>query len=541
MKKFLLITFLAFTNLSAFANPEKIDMTKWQYNPAENVFYQLGIKYCDNPSDENIEKIAVFVPAGYLKCESNGNNTYSCKINSKTKIKNYNIKSAPIVMSVNTPQYESEPALTSPISVWEYANNGFIYIHTGLRGKEHGAPATVTDLKAAVKFIRYNKNIIHWNTERIFSFGMGEGGAQSVLLGVSGDNKLYEPYLMEIGAVKGLSDSISGSMSWCPVTSLDIANESYEWDFGFLRTDIDEKTQEISKKMAAEFGQYLNETKFRKDDGNLLELIPTNSGTYNAGSYYVYLGKLISQSLTNFLFDNLFPIDMNVYGKENLSFIKDIQDEKNEEIETQKYEDLVFKSPEDYINFLNKDKNWITYDSSTRLAKISNFKDFVENMKSADKPIGAFDGLNKDQPENILFGINGEGSHFDRRTQSIFESTDYSKEFTQDFSKTDKLGYSTDTRVEMYNPLYYIMPVFKGYKTSKVAKYWRIRSGLSQPNTSLTTEVNLALALKRYCGEKKVDFETVWAMGHVRAERRGTPDENFIRWVNKCVTKSKKL
>ncbi len=84
------------------------------------------------------------------------------------------------------------------------------------------------------------------------------------------------------------------------------------------------------------------------------------------------------------------------------------------------------------------------------------------------------------------------------------------------------------------------MPYYKGYKTSKVAKYFRIRTGLSQTDTALTTEVNLSLALKKYCGNKNVDFETVWAMCHVKAERRGTPEANFVRWVNKCSTKSNK-
>jgi len=545
MKKFLFISSLILltSNLSAFANPEKIDMTKWQYNSAENVFYQLGIKYCENPVDEKFEKLAVFVPAGYLKCNSNGDNTYSCKINNKTKIKNYTVKTAPIVMPINTPAYSSAPALTDYTSVWEYTNEGFIYVYAGLRGKEHGVPAGVTDLKAAVKYIKYNKNIIPWNVNRIFSFGMSGGGAQSVLLGATGDSKLYEPYLKQIGAVEGVSDSIEGSASWCPITSLDIANEAYEWNLGSTRTDLDKNTQKISDKMAIEFAKYLNEKQFRNSDGNLLELRATNSGIYQAGSYYVYLEKLINQSLTNFFFDNLFPVDMNIYGKEKLTQIEEFEETKDEtnSEEKPKYDDLVFKTPQDYIKYLNREKEWVNYDSATQSAKISNLKDFAKFMKPATKPVGAFDGLERQQTENTLFGNNGKPSHFDRKTEFVLEKTEYSKDFANDFAKTDFVGNSIDVKMNMYNPLYFIMPAFEGYKTSKVAKHWRIRSGLSQTDTALTTEVNLSLALKRYCGEKNVDFETVWAMEHVKAERRGTPDENFIKWVNKCVTKSKKL
>ena len=50
----------------------------------------------------------------------------------------------------------------------------------------------------------------------------------------------------------------------------------------------------------------------------------------------------------------------------------------------------------------------------------------------------------------------------------------------------------------MYNPLYYFSGYYDGYQKSAVADYWRIRTGIAQSDTSLTTEVNLALALKNY-------------------------------------------
>lgn len=74
-----------------------------------------------------------------------------------------------------------------------------------------------------------------------------------------------------------------------------------------------------------------------------------------------------------------------------------------------------------------------------------------------------------------------------------------------------------------------------GFGKSNVAKYWRIRSGIEQFNTSVTTEANLALALEKYDGVKSVDFETVWAQGHTEAERTGDATANFIAWINSCV------
>ena len=149
MKKFLLLITLIFFVTPAQAVPEKIDMTKWQYNYAENVFYQLGISYCDNP-DEQIQKLAVFVPAQYMKCEQNENETYSCKIDKKANLKNYTAKSAPIVIPAS--DYKLNPALTEYKSVWEYTSEGFIYVHAGSKGNI--APQGITDLKAAIRYIR---------------------------------------------------------------------------------------------------------------------------------------------------------------------------------------------------------------------------------------------------------------------------------------------------------------------------------------------------------------------------------------------------
>ncbi len=38
---------------------EKIDMTKWQYNADDDVYYQTGISYCASPADEAYETLAL--------------------------------------------------------------------------------------------------------------------------------------------------------------------------------------------------------------------------------------------------------------------------------------------------------------------------------------------------------------------------------------------------------------------------------------------------------------------------------------------------
>ncbi len=85
----------------------------------------------------------------------------------------------------------------------------------------------------------------------------------------------------------------------------------------------------------------------------------------------------------------------------------------------------------------------------------------------------------------------------------------FASDFEEDLQKTDMAGYTVAQRLNMYTPLYYLLESQDGYRASTPAKHWRIRTGIAQSDTSLTTEVNLALALQNYDGVESVDFATV--------------------------------
>lgn len=219
----------------------KIDMTKWQYNSDDKVYYQIGLSYCENPANEEYEKLAVFVPASYFSATENSDGTYTCELKSDVKVGSYTAATAPIVMPINTPGYSAQKALTDYSDVSDYTDQGFIYVHAGCRGRDDGAPAGVTDLKAAIRYIRYNNGVIAGNTDNIFTFGMSGGGAQSAIVGATGDSELYNDYLSAIGAVEGVSDAVQGAMCWCPITNLDTADESYEWMMGSTRSGLSDE------------------------------------------------------------------------------------------------------------------------------------------------------------------------------------------------------------------------------------------------------------------------------------------------------------
>ena len=270
--------------------------------------YKRQIQYCANPVDLTYETLGIFVPAEYMNATDNGDGTFTCELNLDGKVGDYTAETAPIVIPVETPGYMAMEAPTDYVSgVKSYTDAGFIYVNAGCRGRNEGAPAAITDLKAAVRYLRYNGDNMAGSIDRIFTFGMSGGGAQSALMGATGNSDLYTPYLNAIGAVEGFSDAVEGSMCWCPITNLDYADEAYEWNMGITRTDLNDDMQELSDNMAKAFAEYINELGLKDEEGNILTLSESENGIYQSGSYYEYIKSEIERSLNNFLSDTTFP------------------------------------------------------------------------------------------------------------------------------------------------------------------------------------------------------------------------------------------
>lgn len=567
-------------------NLPKIDNTAWLYNADDDVYYQLGITYCETPADENYENLAIFVPGAYFTGTENGDGTYTCEINSDSTVGIYTAATAPVVMPINTPGYSAMAPLSSYSSLTSYTDEGFIYVHAGCRGRDHGAPAGVTDLKAAIRYIRYCADVLPGDTDSIFTFGMSGGGAQSALMGSTGDSDLYTPYLEAIGAVQGVSDAVLGSMCWCPITNLDSADEAYEWMMGITRSGLSDEDQEISDKLAFAFADYINRAGIKDPEGNVLTLEVSGEGIYQAGSYYDYLLTVIEGSLANFLEDTEFPYTASassrgggmpggrggfggqrpegmpdggfgggIPGGADLSAEKGNKTDRSNENEAVSFEEIdditrnvtssglslsgTYDTVQDYIDAMNANGEWVSYDAETGTVKVSSIADFVKAFKSASKNLGAFDQLDAGQGENTLFGYgDGSGAHFDAVLGAILYEleNEYASDYSEDFSRIDAVGNTFDYRVNMYTPLYYLLESEEGYGTSNVAKYWRIRTGIAQSDCALSTEVDLALALENYEGVESVDFETIWGAGHTQAERTGSSTDNFVAWVNDCMS-----
>ena len=366
-----------------------------------------------------------------------------------------------------TPQLQNE----KPNATLEALLRGYVVASVGARGRtlKDGekfigkAPAAVIDLKAAVRYLKFNDKFMPGDANKIISNGTSAGGAMSALLGASANAKEYEPYLDELGAAKA-DDQIYAASIYCPVTNLEHEDEAYEWMFGgvdkFEKLDfsaldatsfndrskksktitgeLNATQKELSRELKSKFPAYLNSLNLKDAKGHALSLDENGEGSFKE-----YISALISKAFT-----------------------------------ATKSSDKNTLTPK-----------FITLDTQgCSLGYTFKFEDFIASLKSA-KAVVAFDGFGLENPENDLFG--------DSKTPA--------KHFTK-FAKERSGGEMAEAGViKMMNAMSYT-------KNKEAAKFYRIRQGTNDTDLALAVPAMLALSLKN--AGKEVDFEAVWGEGH---------------------------
>ena len=356
----------------------------------------------------------------------------------------------------------------------------------------------------------------------------------SVMAGATGDSKAYIPYLSEIGAAQTdedghtVSDEVTGTMSWCSLNSSEEPNAVYEWNVGQFYTVGSRKkqrwTSQLSKDLADRYADYINGLKL-KSDGTVLSLQKSEDGSYLSGKYYDYLLNQIQKSLNQFLKDTKFPYS-----------------------ERQGDSEVTYETPREYVKKLNKEKEWLKYNEKSNSVKVLNLEGFIVSSRKPSKEVGAADGFQKEQTENRLFGTQQQvKTHFDETTARLVRMNadvyrkysgwkhEYVSAYTEDFHQTDKVGNPVSVRQKLYQPLYFLNTSYHEYGSSKIAKYWRIRTGMNQGKTMLSEEYNLNLILQNKKEIKNLDFAAIWGAGFQQVEKSGDSTENVIKWIGNCL------
>lgn len=476
-----------------------LDSSAWRYDEDNDVYYQLGLTYCKSPATKTYESLAVFVPGAYFTAEAKGD-TYSCTVNEKAVVGGFTPATAPILMPINTASLSAQmsPTVYSYEGLAPYLEAGCVYVYAGFRGRSAGydtasgsddlfpggSPWPVVDLKAAIRYLRYNAGVLPCDASRVFVFGFASGGGVSAVLGSSGDSALYVPYLESIGAVThdaqgaSVSDAISGSASWCPMTSFDMADASYEWAQGQFSDEGTRAegtwTRDFSRGLAAAYGGWVNEMDLRDSGDEQLTLDETEAGVFALGSYASAVLSNIDEAASYFLQNTTFPYtytpqrleEPTFPGDPNLSSTRaaesaasgqqvgasdgsEVTSDSSEATDATgsseaasadatgqaasaltstlagvaQVQSTIYDSAQNYFAALNSDGWWINYSLRTQSVTVSSLRDFTLALRPAELQASPFDRPDRSSAANQLFGIGEESTlHFDAAARDLVEA-----------------------------------------------------------------------------------------------------------------------
>lgn len=248
------------------------------------------IPYVTNIEDEQYQSLNFFVPEGA---------TQKSAILLRTYVGGYMAASARNPSATDA----TGRALAEGLCVCIPGSRGNNSVQDGVyTGK---APRGLLDLKAAVRYLRFNDKRMAGSADRIITDGTSAGGAMSALLGATANHPDYEPYLKAMGAAQA-RDDVFASVCYCPITDLDHADAAYEWLYHGLRGD-----GEVSDALVRQFDQYINtlalrhpKTDERLTSDNYMEYL--KSWLLASASRFVQEGGAIDDSL-GFSFYMSFP------------------------------------------------------------------------------------------------------------------------------------------------------------------------------------------------------------------------------------------
>ena len=413
-----------------------------------------GIVYVANPVEEQYQQLNLYIPEAYFNGET---------------INGFNAQTAPIFFPNGVGGYMPAKPLSLTGGKFKDTNNslimalskGFVVASPGARGRTSAtgkAPAVIVDLKAAVRYLKYNDKEIPGDANKIISNGTSAGGALSALLGASGDQAAYEPYLKELGAAPA-TDAIFAVSAYCPITNLENADKAYEWQFGNLSqyktmeiSMLDYNVQrtyktgtftpeqsKVSADLRKDFPAYLNSLQLKDSKGKRLTLNAKGEGSFK---------ELLKQTI-----------------------IAAAEKAQKEGTDLCQYSFLTLRNGK--VTAINWE-GYITY---------------MERHKSPP----AFDGLNLSTGENQLFG----------------DSTTDKKHFTPYAFKNSivESQMAEANTIKLMNPMSFI-----GKKNAHLPKYWRIRHGAKDSDTSAAISLILATALQNH--HYIVDYALPWDKPH---------------------------
>ena len=318
----------------------ELDMKAWHYDSDHQVWWQVGLTYCTKPATKTYERLAIYVPGAYLKPtdekasleDVDTSTTVEGQVDESATVGAYTAATAPVVLPINAPDFAAQTAASGYLydGLEPYLSAGLVYVFAGCRGRSNGydstgsrdgffsggAPWAVVDLKAAVRYLRYNAAKLPGSMDRIVTLGHAAGGLLAAVLASTGNASGYDASLAKIGAAThdgegtGIGDEVSAAALWCPESPAGCADAAYEWELGQFSSEGTRAdgtwTRLASNDLAEAYAGYVNSLSLSVD-GSQLALDQTDGGVFTDGSYYERLVDLAEASVSKFLSETEFP------------------------------------------------------------------------------------------------------------------------------------------------------------------------------------------------------------------------------------------
>lgn len=279
MKRIFILSMLSLLILAATAKTdplrfqaqgESLELTMPDGQKVRYTAY-TGIRYVTNVEDTTYQTLNFFVPEGA---------TQKSPILLRTYVGGYMAATAKMPSSTDA----TGRALQEGLCVCIPGSRGNNSEQDGrFTGK---APRGLLDLKAAVRYLRYNDKRMAGSAECIITDGTSAGGAMSALLGATANHPDYEPYLSQMGAAKA-KENVFASVCYCPITDLDHADMAYEWTYLYQREDA-----EAVRPIARQFDQYIDQLALRH---------PTTGELLTSENYMDYVRSYLVASAQRFV------------------------------------------------------------------------------------------------------------------------------------------------------------------------------------------------------------------------------------------------
>ena len=448
------------------------------------------IPYVSNPIDIDQQYMNIYIPEEYF---NNGT------------VNGYNTQTAPIFMPNNVGGYmPSQPMVpkvenNKPNSALYALSRGYVVASPATRGRTNKAsdgnfigkaPAVIVDLQAATAYLHANDATMPGNAKRIITNGTSAGGAVSLLQGATGNTSDYQPYLQALGAATASTD-VYASSAYAPITNLDAADMAYEWSYNGI-TSFNKVSMGQGELPQANVGGAPAPMQRSVQRVNL---------TNNDVAYSDLLKSHFPDYVNNLQLRDRTGVILKLDKKGNgtfkqyvKSFIIDAANKaKSNGADLSRYSFLLL----DKNTGLVKDIDWDAYNSFTSRSKVP----------------GAFDSRSNDSGENSLFGTSTSDTNHFTITAALHDTTPNNDVYVENAKI-----------VTMMNPMNYL-----GSPSATNAKYYRIRYGTSDSNTSVA--IPLIVGTRAQNLGYSVDMATPFGVDHA-----GDYDlQDLFNWMDSIV------